>query len=293
MAGDVSLRMSNNYPIRSTVPPLGFDIMIQACSPDLPYIALAQATTEAIQIKPKQDIKAHVTGLIRRLPDTLTSACPNVQKSPLDLLVGEYIRGDKTTIYVRGADAPSTNTPGWVTDFMKSFVVPVDFPGKAFDNLIRNFSLADVHFGMPNPFSGPDSPDAQPRISATVKALVGLPEEMNFSVDIAHVRADADIFYHDRKLGHLDLRKWQKAKSKRIEALDDMEAGLAVSSIVKDAPLNITDDDLFARVIQALAFGSEKVVLGVKAIVDVETETVLGKLVVRDIPGEGKVFVKR
>ena len=45
--------------------------------------------------------------------------------------------------------------------------------------------------------------------------------------------------------------------------------------------------------IQALVFGGKGIVLGIKADVDVETETALGKFVVRAIPAEGKVFVKR
>ncbi|KAL9125581.1 MAG: hypothetical protein Q9217_005231 [Psora testacea] len=293
MAADVNLRLGNEYPVKFTVPPLGFHIMTQACSPDLPYIGLANASTEEIHVIPKDDVEAHVTAFIRTLPDTLTSACPNIQKSPLDLLLGEYIRGDITTVYVRGAAAPSMDTPEWVVDFMKNIVVPVDFPGRTFNNLIRNFSLSDVHFGMPDPFSSPDSPDSQPRISATVNAMVGLPKEMDFPIDIPRVKAAADIYYHNRKLGQLDLCQWQNAKSKRVEAHGDSEAGLAVSSTVKNAPLNITDDDVFATVVQALIFGGQKVVLGVKADVDVETETVLGKLVVRDLPAEGKVFVKR
>ena len=66
-----------------------------------------------------------------------------------------------------------------------------------------------------------------------------------------------------------------------------------MDSIVKNAPLNITDDDVFAEVLEALLFGTENVALGVKAQVDVETESALGRFVVRDIPAEGKFYAKR
>ncbi|KAL9099107.1 MAG: hypothetical protein Q9163_005348 [Psora crenata] len=292
MAADASIRLANDYPVKLTVPPMAFDILVKGCSPDIPYISLANATTDEIHIGPRQDVEAHVRGLIRKLPDNLTSACPNIQKSPLDILIGEYIRGEKTTVYVRGADAPSVHTPEWITDIMKNIIVPVSFPGKTFGNLIRNFSLTDVHFRLPDPFSAPDSHDSQPRLSAIVKALVDLPKEMDFPVDIAHVRADADVYYRDRKLGQLNLRKWQEAESKRIRAHGEVGPSLAVSSVVKNAPLNITNDDVFAKVVEALVFGDQKVVFGIKASVDVETETVLGKFVLRDIPAEGEVFVK-
>ena len=293
MAADVSLLVKNEYPIRLNIPPLGCNILVQACSPDLPYISLADAVTEEISVEPSQDVEVQVYGIVRKLPDTLTSACPEIRKSPLDVLVGGYVRGNETTVYVRGSQHPIDDTPGWISDFMKSIVVPVAFQGKTFENLIRNFSLDDVHFGLPDPFARPGSPGSKPRVSAIVKALVGLPDEMNFPISVGHVRADADIFYHGKKLGQLDLSKWQDSKSELIKAHGKTKAGLAVASVVKDAPVDITDDDVFAKIVQAMVFGSKEVVLGVKAAVDVETETILGKLVVRDIPAEGKVFVNR
>lgn len=293
MAADVSLVLTNEYPVKFTVPSLGFDILVQGCSPDQPYLRLADATTKEVEVWPKRDVEVQVQGFLQKLPETLLATCPQTQKSPLDALLGEYIRGDKTTIFVRGSDSPPGNTPDWVTALIQSVTVPVPFPGKSFENLIRNFSLTDVHFALPDPFASPDEPEASPRISATVKALVGLPEEMNFPIDISRVRADADVYYQKKKLGHLDLNEWQKANTTRIEAHDDIEPGLAVESTVKNAPLKITDDDVFRDVVEDLIFGGKPVVLGVKANVDVETETALGKFVVRDIPAEGKVFVKR
>lgn len=293
MVADVSIVVKNDYPINFSVPPVGFNILVQACSSDLPYISVADAATKAIDVEPKEDVEVEVRGVVRKLPDTLTSACPNIQKSPLDVLVGDYIRGEDTTVYVRGSDHPMDDTPTWMTDLIKDIVVPVSLPGETFENLIRNFSLEDVHFGLPNPFAAPNSPGSKPQVSAVVKALVGLPDEMNFNIDVSHVRADADIYHKGKKLGKLDLHQWQKAESKRIEAHGDTKAGLAVSSVVKEAPIDITDNDVFAEIVQAMIFGGKKIVLAVKAAVDVETETVLGKIVVRDIPGEGKVFVNR
>ena len=293
MAADVSLDVTNQYPIAFTVPPLGFEIMVQDCDANQPYIHLADAATEEIEVQSEEDVQVQVLGLVEKLPDMVTRACPQSQKSPLDNLVGDYMRGDETTVYVRGSKSPSQKTPAWVSDLMQSVTVPVPFPGKTFRSLIRNFSLADVHFGLPSPFADPKSPESHPRISATVKALVGLPKEMNFPISVARVRATSDIYFHKKKLGNLDLSEWQKANSSQTEAHGDVEAGLAVESIVKEAPLEITDDDVFSDVVKALLFGDEPVVLGVKADVDVETETALGKFVIRDIPAKGKVFVKR
>ena len=294
MAADVSLTLVNDYyPVTFDVPPLAFDILVQGCFPTEPYILLAEATSDDIQVRPKKDVTVDVGGIVRRLPDTLTQICPQSLKSPIDVLLGNYMSGKEATIYVRGSDAPSPATPEWIAELMKSVTVPLPFPGHTFDSLIRNFSLADVHFGLPSPFAEPDSPEAQPSVSAVVKALVGLPEEINFPIDVSQVRADAEIFYEKRKLGELDLREWQKANSTLVEAHGQSPGGLAVESIVKDAPLKITNNEVFADLVQALVFGGKALILGIKASVDVETETALGKFVVRDIPAEGKVFVRR
>jgi len=293
MEADVCLTLANEYPVTFAVPPLGFDILVQGCSPEEPYIRLADAMTERILVKPKTDVTVQVTGFIQQIPETLLATCPQTEKSPLDALLGDYIRGDETTIFIRGSNAPSGDTPDWMTKLIKSVTLPVPFPGKTFEGMIRNFSLADVHFSLPDPFASPDEPEASPRISAIVKAVIGLPKEMNFPIKVPHVRADADVFYHKKKLGRLDLNKWQKANSTRIEAHGDTEAGLAVDSVVKNAPLKITDDNVFSDLVSDMVFGGKNVVLGVKANVDVETETALGKFVVRDIPAEGKVYVKR
>ena len=102
------------------------------------------------------------------------------------------------------------------------------------------------------------------------------------------------MFYKGRKLGNLDLHKWQPASSKRIEPISHEDGPtLKVESVVNNAPLNITDDDVFTDVLQALLFGSSGVTLHIKAAVDVETQTALGAFTVRKIPAEGEVPVQR
>ncbi|KAK4977513.1 hypothetical protein LTR66_010658 [Elasticomyces elasticus] len=292
MAVDVSLKVTNDYPVDFTVPPLRFRVLVGNCAPADPYIPLADASTSELHIEPKKDVYVNVTGVVRRLPDELTQACPGSHESPLDALLGEYIHGRDTTIYVRGSDSPSAETPKWISELLSDITVPVPFPGHSFGHLIRDFSLADVHFGLPDPFAEPNTPAAQPHISAKVKALVALPEEMNFNISVGRVRADADVFYHGKKLGFLDLRKWQKANSTRVDSQDDEGPRLAVESVIKDAPLEVTDDDVFTDVVQALVFGGKKVYLSIKADVDVEMETALGQLAVRKIPAEGLVPVE-
>lgn len=293
MVADVSVELVNHYPLDFTLPPLGFAILVDNCSPSDPYIQLADATTGHLHVEPRENLNVSVSGFVRHLPQAFTQACPGKHESPLDQLLGGYIHGNDTTVYVRGSDAPSLDTPRWITDLISDITVPVPFPGHSFGHLIRNFSLADVHFGLPDPFAEPDTPEGQPQISAKVKALIALPEEMNFNISVGRVRADADVFYHGSKLGRLDLHKWQPANSSRVDGEKDESPLLAVESAIDDAPLTITDEDLFTEVLQALVFGGKGVVLGIKADVDVELETALGQLTVRKIPAEGSVPIKR
>ena len=293
LAAEAIVSAKNDFPVAFTVPPLAFDILVKGCAPKETLILLANATTQSINVNPHAQVNARAGGVVQHLSDTLINACPESAKSPLDSLLANYMNGEDTIVYIRGASSPSSETPQWIVQFMKDVIIPVPFPSHTFDDLIKTFSLSNVRFNLPDPFASPGSPKSKPRLSATVKALVGVPDEIDFPIGVTRVRADASVFYEKKKLGDLDLHRWQKANSTKVEAEGDIPAGLEVQSIVKNAPLNITDDDVFAHVVQALIFGGKSLELAVKAQVDVETKTALGQFVIRDLPAEGKVFVKR
>ncbi|GAB7361510.1 hypothetical protein MBLNU230_g1566t1 [Neophaeotheca triangularis] len=293
MAAEVSLAVKNEYPVEFMIPPLGFGILVDGCAESQPQIMIADATTDSIHVRPEQDLELNVTGIVRQLPDNFTHECPGKGYSPMDTLLGRYINGKENTIYVRGSDAPSSETPRWVNDLMRDITVPVPLPGRTFGHLIRNFSMTETHFSLPDPLSDPKSPESNPRISSKIQALVSLPEEMNFNVSVGRVRAAAEVFFHGKKLGNLDLHKWQQANSTRIDKTEDEGPTLKVESLVDQAPLDVTDSDVFTDVLQAVLFGGEEVQLHIKADVDVELETAaLGAVRVRDIPAEGEVPIK-
>jgi hypothetical protein len=153
--------------------------------------------------------------------------------------------------------------------------------------------MTNVHFSLPDPFAQPGTPEAQPKISSLVKALIGLPKEMNFSVNISRVRSFADVFYDGKKLGYIDLKKWQTANSSRIKEGSSATPALLVEFEMKEAPLRITDEDTFTNVIQSLMFKHKPVLLQVMAKIDTDVRTALGRLVLRDIPAAGDLTVRR
>jgi hypothetical protein len=204
------------------------------------------------------------------------------------------MHGNPASVFVRGSSLPDGDTPRWIADVLSSVMLPVPFPGRSFGNLIRSFSLTNVHFELPNPLADPDDPASDPTVSGNILVTAGVPSEMNFGMNVTKLRASADVFYHDEKFGVLNLRKWQNANSTRAEPeKGEDDATLTIQSSINNVPIKITDADVFSDAIQALMFDGEQVVLTIKALVDVKIETALGQVIVKDVPAEGKVPVKR
>ncbi|KAL5342567.1 hypothetical protein BJX70DRAFT_294020 [Aspergillus crustosus] len=290
MAIDVSLSVKPDSPFSLRIPPLGFRVLVDNCSPHDPYISVADVVTKEIAVTPGYSAVVNVSGIIRGLPDELTTNCPGQKKSPLDSLLANYIHGLQTTIYVRGADLPSLDTPKWMTDILKKVTVPLPFTGHALDNLVKNFTMSDVHFTLPNPMVEPDSPESQPTVSALVKVLIGLPEQVDFDLNVPRVRAKADVYYQESKFGVLKLKEWQPANSTLIQ--DEISTALLVDFAMIKAPLEVTDEDVLTDVLSALIFEGRPVKLTLSANVDAEISTGLGKIAVRGIPADGKLTVK-
>jgi hypothetical protein len=291
MAADVSISLVNSYPIALTIPPLSFDILVSNCAAgvDEPYIRLADATTGVIHVKPHTDVAVDVGGIVRELPQSLVQTCPGSHKSPLDLLLHDYIHGNDSTIFVRGSTSPSPDTPEWISALMASVTVPVPFPGHTFDKLIKNFSLTDTKFKFPGIFS---DPDANPTVSGNVVVIAGLPKEMNFGINVTSVRATSHVLYKNKELGELNIKEWQPAESKRIEPKKGENADLKIESRITEAPLEVTDDEVLQDILSQYFIGGP-VDLKIVALVDVRISTVLGEIEVKSLPAEGLVPVKR
>ncbi|PCD41792.1 hypothetical protein AU210_004336 [Fusarium oxysporum f. sp. radicis-cucumerinum] len=288
---DVSLKVHNDYPVSFRVPTLGFEVLVPNCDSSLPSISVADAITEPIDVEAKADVQADAKGIIRDIPESLTKACPHSESSPLDHFMDRYLHGEDAKVFVRGKKTNNTDTPEWISDILESITVPVDFPGRSFDSLIRNFSLTDVDFKLPDPFADVDDPEGEPRVSGTAQVLAALPPELNVDLGVDKLRSNADLFYKKRKMGELNLRHWQSANSTKVQDKENGETLLNITSRLVDVPLTITDGDVFSEVMQKLLFGGGDITLDIKAEVDVKLKTVLGILTVKKVPAEGKIPV--
>jgi len=294
VGADAQVILANKYPVDFRLPPIAFEVLAPNCQPTDAPIPLATVSTSTLHVQPKTNLTVDLSGVVRELPPAFTQACSDRSGSPMDALIGDYIHGKEAMVYVRGSDKASDNVPPWMTDMISGIQVPISVPGQSFGHLIRNFSLANVHFGLPDPTADEGTPEANPAISATIKAIVALPEQMNFNVSVHRVRADADVYYHGSKLGYLDLNKWQQANSTKLtEKSDDGKQNLLIESDIQNAPLMITNDDVFTEVVQALLFGGSRIILGIKADVDVQLSTAIGDLTVSKVPAQGRVPIRR
>lgn len=291
MAADVTVTTFNPYPVAFDVPSLKFEVLVRGCHKHGPAISVATAVTDVIALRPEADVAVTAHSIVEELPEPLTRPCPGETMSPLDKLFEGYLAGQPTSVLVRGQRDQGGDAPGWIGDIISSVTVPVPLPQQSFDNLIRNFSLTDVSFSLPDPLADPDDPDSNPKVSGTIVALAALPSELNIGLNVSHVLAKADVFFHSRKLGELEID--EEASSIQIEGGPGEENLIEITSRVHDTPLKVTDDDVLTDVVQALLFGDSNVILDINALVDVGVLTILGQFVVKGVPAEGRIPLKR
>ena len=275
----MSAVIENPYPLAFEVPPLGFQVSLPGCEPDS-RVAAVVATSSRIRIQPSTPIAVDVSGLVRSLPVGLTTVCPSTELSPMDSFLGKYLHGKKAVVFVSG-DGSNVDgeTPAWLVELLRSVSVPVPFPGHSFDNVIQSFGLSHVKIKLPADGNDP------PLLSATVEAIVRLPQDMNIPLNITRLRATAEVSYQHREFGTLDIKKWIPALSKRIPG----KQLLSVRGQVTDAPLNVTDFDVFQQVVQRVLFGGGGVKLGIEGMADADLRTSFGNFVVHNIPASGTI----
>lgn len=290
MGADVSIAVTNDFPLQLTLPPVAVDVLVDGCAPNQ-LIEVGTAETATLHVEPMTEIQVNVTGHVESLPDSLTAVCPDSAKSPLDSLLGDYMHGQDSIIHVNCCKFPDPDTPSWARGLLNDIQVPIPIAGKDMGNLIKNFSFTNMHFSLPDQMADP--PEEDPTISAIINVELSLPNEMNFPLDVNGVKANAEVFYRKKKLGDLNLEKWQHANSTRIDAHGKNGPSLLVESEINKAPLKVTDGELLTEIIQRTFLGGGTVMLDIEAAVSVKVDTPMGAFAVREIPAQGTVPVKR
>lgn len=284
---NASATIPNPYPVTLNLPSLGFEISLPGCNKKM--VSLASATTPKLMIQPKTDINITLSGTMHNLPDALTSECPGTNRSPMDKFLQSYLHGNSSIVYVNGdGHHKDSDAPKWLSTFLKAITVPAPFPGHKFDNMVENIGLSHVKFKLPDRDARPGTPEAAPKISAVIDAVVALPKEMKFPIDVHSIKASANLSYHGEKFGEMHMTEWAPASSRPTD-----DGRLAVVAEILQAPLDITDYVLFRKVVERLVWGGGRgLELGIDGLADVRMETTLGTFAVRGIPTKGDVLIK-
>lgn len=165
LVANASIKIKNPFPVDFEISSLSFTVLLPGCETNN-LVVVAAAETSRLFVKPKTDIDLDISAVIRNLPDDLITTCPQSRTSPIDNFLGSYLHGNYSTVYVRGSDAPSSDAPEWLLEFLRSITIPLPFPGHKFDNVVKSFSLSNVKFRLPDPNCKPGSPESAPRLSA-------------------------------------------------------------------------------------------------------------------------------
>ncbi|KAK9248659.1 hypothetical protein V1506DRAFT_259330 [Lipomyces tetrasporus] len=207
----------------------------------------------------------------------------------MDRYLQQYLAGETITVYVRGKPSQDIpNFPPWVADLLEIVSIPVPVPGRkgedGTDKMVKSFGLSRVKITLPPRVPG-DAP-ALPRISALVNAVIELPKELDFSVSINKLCGSSDMYYQGDKFGVLVISEWIPAQS-----FYTPEGYIQVVAEMADVPMEITDQDVFKKIVQQMFFSGEAYI-DMRGTIDVALEMPVGEFAIRNIPVKSSVAVR-
>ncbi|KAK9463164.1 uncharacterized protein V1516DRAFT_672137 [Lipomyces oligophaga] len=270
----------NPYPLQITVPAIQWLVEFPACNP-LELSTLAAAKTEALLVNPYEGIDVRVSAVVRAIPTSFMEICPSTGMSAINTYLAQYIAGESVTLYVRGRPAQYIpNFPPWIADMLSNIAIPVPVPARESDGtgqLLKSYGLTRVKMNR--------GADGVPRLSALVNAIVALPSELEFEIEINNLRGISDMIYEGHKFGVLEIAEWAAATS-----FYTPEGYIQVVAEITDVPIDITDQLIFRQIMQQMFFGD--VNIDIVGTIDVMLDTPVGYFVVNQIPASGTVALR-
>ncbi|ORY83095.1 hypothetical protein BCR37DRAFT_392454 [Protomyces lactucae-debilis] len=270
LSGSALLKVFLQSPFDITVPSVSVDVLIDGCNNQKILLATGHNAPLDLDSHAKT-IQLKALGSVGHLPKQATEPCPNHQPSPLDRLMQLYLAGNDTRVYVRGS-SPTQGDASWLQQVLSRITIPVDLPGSQSDQLARDIELADVKFNVGGFFR-----QEKPKISGNVNAVIDVPAGIHVKVDVKGVKILADLIYKGKKFATFESPDWAPASSSFIKP-----TALKVQAQLRDAPVTITDNDVFTSVVSALIGGNA--LLDVSGVADVRVSTGLGNLEPHGLP---------
>lgn len=260
-------------PISAKIPGIQVQLSVEGCDGTLIPLVLAESLPfEVMSDSSTMTIKA--AGECRELPKNALRKCSGSdQMSPIDRAMQTYLAGNETTVYVGGYNHGGSKS--WLQNLLAQVSIPIEVPGSQADQLARDIELSGVKFNLPSIIGG----SGKPKISGRIRGIIDIPSDITVNVEVESVHVLADLIYKKKKFATIESPGWAPASSKFPS-----EQELLVEVLLKDAPVTITNQDVFSSVISTLFGGS--VFVDVIGTGDVKISTSLGGLEAHRLPIE-------
>lgn len=276
VVGQASLEAELQLPISARIPSVQVQVSIEGCDGDIIPIALAKNLPFEIR-RGDARIAVSAVGECREIPPEALKKCSAASpQSPVDSAMQNFLAGNATTVQISGVN--STEQDSWLQRLLAQITIPVDIPGSQSDQLARDIQLTDVKFNLPSLIGG----SGKPKISGKVRGTIDIPSDVDVGLKVDSVHVLADLLYKKKKFATIESPGWSPASSKLLSDAKELK----VEVVLRDAPVTITNQDVFSSVISQLLGGNTLVdVIGTG---DVKVATALGDLEAHELPIEAE-----
>lgn len=273
VVGQVALETTVRLPVDAAIPSANVQISIAGCGQELITLATGQNLPVKLH-RNESHIAVRAIGECREIPTKALAKCKDTPGlSPVDRIMQQYLAGNATTVYISGiADGHS-----WIQDLLAQVSIPVDIPGTQADQLARDIELSNVKFNLPSFLGG----GGKPKISGKISGVIDIPADVEVGIEVESIHVLADLLYKKRKFATIESPGWAPATSRFRTSRE-----LQVEVVLRDAPVTITNQDIFSAILSELLGGNALVDVTGKG--DVRVETSLGQFEAHKLPIEAQ-----
>ena len=282
-----SVDFVNPYRLTLDVPSMAWKVMVPGCN-SVDLIRVTDVETGPISLQAGSNVTLVISSLISSLPQELVDPCGDEAPSPLEALFQALLTSmPNASIFISGSHQTSS-LPKWLPDILSSLTIPVPLPSVDTNatDLISSIRCSEMKITFPSPWAPPGTPNAQPKVSGVIEAVIRPPKEAK-DVDLNVTAVRADIYLSDAgdKFGRVLVPEWSPTSTEHKEFIH-------VIARVAEVPIEVLDPAAFQRVMSKVFRGGGTVEIGVEGTVDSQVSVLIGHFAIRGIPVKGIVDVE-
>ncbi|VEU19601.1 DEKNAAC100367 [Brettanomyces naardenensis] len=210
--------------------------------------------------------------------DKLTEKCNGTDYSPFSKFIDGIVENGTMSLVLAGEE--TSNVPEAVSNVLKMFTFPLNIPlnvSEVASKVVKTVTMEDTSFGLEN---------GTPAISGDLKVVLNFSRVAVEGFEFKDMKGTADLNYHGGKFADVNISDWRPTTTKVYTDDSDGSFIMVVSCRLEDVLLNITDMDLFQRILtEVMQNGVAQV--EIKALVDVLIGALLGEFELDSVPGSG------